>query len=126
MSRLLPDRALPSRALPSRALQLIHDFSKPVTHPRWRQSKPIITTYQMYLKFNHLFNTEFTGENLLQYRVLCKIIDTDWYHAYCYILKYGLTIYTRYSISENVLKMDGIEDADYSHCDYEYSYIEYD
>jgi hypothetical protein len=119
-------RALPSRALPSRALQIIHEYSRPLTRPDWRHSKPIITTYQMYLKFKHLFNIEFTGENLLQYRVLCKIIHTDWYDAYSYILKYGLTIYTKDYISGTVLKMDGIEDADYSHCDYEYSYIEYD
>ena len=88
------DRLLPSRALPSRAVQLINDYSKPATNPRWRQSKPIITSYQMYLKLKHLFDIEFTGENLLQYRVLCKIIDTDWYHAYSYILKYGLSIYS--------------------------------
>ena len=120
------DRALPTRALPSRALQLINEYSKPASHPIWRQSKPIITTYQMYLKFKYLFDIEFTGENLLQYRVLCKIIDTDWYHAYSYILKYGLSIYTKNYISKNVLKMDGIEDADYSHCTYENRYIDYD
>ena len=120
------NRLLPSRALPSRALQLINDYSKPATNPRWRQSKPIITTYQMYLKLKHLFYIEFTGENLLQYRVLCKIIDTDWYHAYSYVLKYGLSMYTRNTISETVLKMDGIVDADYSHYTYETRYIEYD
>jgi hypothetical protein len=41
--------ALPSRALPSRALYLIREYSKPITRPDWRDSKPIITKYQLYL-----------------------------------------------------------------------------
>jgi hypothetical protein len=42
--------SLPSRVLPSRALQIISEYSKPMTRPDWRQSKPIITTYYLYLK----------------------------------------------------------------------------
>jgi len=41
--------ALHSRALPSRALLLISEYSKPITRPDWRDSKPIITKYQLYL-----------------------------------------------------------------------------
>ena len=106
---------LSGRALPSRALLLISEYSKPLTRADWRQSKPIITTYQMYLKMKYLFDIEFTGEELLYYRVLCKIIDTEWYYAYTYVSKYGLSNYTRISISKYVLKMDGIKDGDYSH-----------
>lgn len=117
---------LSGRALPSRALLLISEYSKPLTRADWRQSKPIITTYQMYLKMKYLFDIEFTGEELLYYRVLCKIIDTEWYYAYTYVSKYGLSNYTRISISKHVLKMDGIKDADYSHYTNENRYIEYD
>jgi hypothetical protein len=41
--------ALPSRALPNRALYLISEYSKPMTRPDWRDSKPIITKYQLCL-----------------------------------------------------------------------------
>ena len=46
----LPSRALPNRILPSRALLIISEYSKPMTRPDWRQSKPLITTYYLYLK----------------------------------------------------------------------------
>lgn len=116
-----------SYSLPSHAIKLISDYSKPVTRPHWRHSKPIITTYQMYLKFKYLFDNDFTGEELLYYRVLCKIIHTEWYYAYSYVLKYGLSVYTKYYISKNVLKMDGIDDADYQHyTNSENRYIDYD
>ena len=42
-------QALPSRALPSRTLLLISEYSKPMTRPDWRESKPIITKYQLCL-----------------------------------------------------------------------------
>ncbi len=35
--------------LPSRALLLIREYSKPFTRPDWRDSKPLITRYQLYL-----------------------------------------------------------------------------
>ena len=37
------------QALPSRVLLLISEYSKPMTRPDWRKSKPIITKYQLYL-----------------------------------------------------------------------------
>ena len=37
-------------ALPCRALQIIREYAKPRTRPDWRQSKPIITTYHLYLE----------------------------------------------------------------------------
>ena len=40
---------LPSHALPSHALVLIREYSKPITRPDWRDSKPLITRYQLYL-----------------------------------------------------------------------------
>ena len=46
---MLPSHALPSHALPSHALVLIREYSKPITRPDWRDSKPLITRYQLYL-----------------------------------------------------------------------------
>ncbi len=123
---MLPGPMLPGPMLPSRALLLISEYSKPLTRVDWRQSKPIITTYQMYLKLKYLIDIEFTEKELLHYRVLCNIIRTDWYYAYTYVSKYGLSMYTRHSVSKHLLKMDGIEDADYSHYTNENRYIEYD
>jgi hypothetical protein len=42
--------SLPCRALPFRALLLIREYSQPITRPNWRKSKPIITTYHLYLE----------------------------------------------------------------------------
>ena len=115
-----------SYSLPSLAIKLISDYSKPVTRPDWRNSKPIITTYQMYLKLKYLIDIDFTGENLLHYRLLCRIIKTEWYYVYTYILKYGLTSFKRSCISKHVLKMDGIDDAECQHYTNNDRYIEYD
>ena len=41
---------LPCRSLPCRALLLIREYSRPLTRPDWRQSKPIISTYHLYLE----------------------------------------------------------------------------
>ena len=35
--------------LPSDVFALIRDYSLPITRPNWRQSKPILSTYQLYL-----------------------------------------------------------------------------
>ncbi len=47
---MLPSLTLPRTSLPSRALILIHEYSQPMTRPNWRKSKPIITTYHLYLE----------------------------------------------------------------------------
>jgi hypothetical protein len=80
--RALPSRALPSRALPSRALLLISEYSKPLTRSDWRESIPIITTSCLYdcvyylLDFNHKTPSKYS----LEYRLLCNILQTDWYY----------------------------------------------
>jgi hypothetical protein len=74
---------LPSYALPNRALSLIHDYSLPMTKPDWRNSKPIISTYHLYLSSTNVlyFNTQ----NKLRRIILNNIAYTDWYIAYAYI-----------------------------------------
>jgi hypothetical protein len=83
-----PSYALPSYALPSRALSLIHEYSQPLTKPDWRNSKPIISTYHLYLSSTNVlyFNTQ----NKLRRIVLNNIGNTEWYLEYEYIRSYGL------------------------------------
>jgi hypothetical protein len=85
MSRDLPSRDLPSRALPSRALLLISEYSKPLTRPDWKKSIPIITTSSLYNRVNYLlcFNHNSSSKYSLEYKLLCNIIQTDWYYMKC-------------------------------------------
>jgi hypothetical protein len=59
----LPSYTLPSYTLPSRALDLIHEYSRPMTKHNWRDSKPIISTYRLYLQVKNvkLANTKSMG-----------------------------------------------------------------
>ena len=80
----LPSFAFPSFALPSRAKQLISDYSKPVTNPEWRKSKPIITTYRLY-RFA-LFDRSSNLRDIL----INNIKQTEWYKIYRSILIHGI------------------------------------
>ena len=75
-----------SRALPSRALHLISEYSKPVTNPEWRYSRPIITTFRLYL-------TLFSRDTLLKKIILSNILHTNWFEMYLYIKHNGLDKY---------------------------------
>jgi hypothetical protein len=91
--RSLPCRSLPCRSLPCRALTLIRDYSRPMTRPDWRQSKPIITTYDLYLHVKYINpNDLFPPTELLHRVILHNILITDWYFNY-YIKKYGLSTF---------------------------------
>ena len=37
-----------SPSLPCRALSLIREYSKPLTHPEWRKSNPVISQYKLH------------------------------------------------------------------------------
>jgi hypothetical protein len=112
----LPSHALPSHALPSRALLLIHDYSRPMTRPDWRKSKPIISTYRLYLKVQYFYKSELKKSKQLLYRtILRSIYNTDWYCVFYYI---------RYDVASpeardfldttRLINMEGIEEALYS------------
>ena len=89
LKRELPKRALtcnsalPIRALPIRAVRLISEYSKPLTRPDWRESKPIITILKLYLII-----CPPTSE--LHYIVLNNMKQTEWCEMYYYIKRYGL------------------------------------
>jgi hypothetical protein len=61
--------------LPTRALSLISEYSKPMTKPNWRKSKPLTTPYQLY-------NNTLIRSGLLMYKLLMNIIETDWYNLH--------------------------------------------
>jgi hypothetical protein len=103
--------------LPFRALLLIHDYSRPMTRPNWRKSKPIITTYRLYTIINKTQN-KYKPIYLLLFN---KIQDTDWYYTCQYIQKNGLELYyleyfrqygVKYdSVIHNVEAIEGVTDA---------------
>ena len=72
---MLPCRALTECALPIRAVSLISEYSKPLTRPDWRKSKPLTTTYQLY-------NNTLIRDGLLMAHLLLNIIDTEWYYLH--------------------------------------------
>lgn len=68
--------------LPCRALTIIREYSKPMTRPDWRQSKPLTTTYQLY-------NNTLIRDGLLMAYLLMNIVETDWYYFHMHI-KYNI------------------------------------
>jgi len=89
-------------ALPVRALFLIREYSRPLTRPDWRQSKPIITTYNLYLHVTYINpNNLFPPTELLHRVILHNILITDWYFAYYYIKNYELSTFTKYYLMKN-------------------------
>ncbi len=100
--------------LPSRALLLIREYSKPLTRPDWRKSKPIITTYCLYLKVK-IFSyakLEVSPLDRLYLCISCNITDTDWYDVYTSISFYGLYNYLeRRNEDTYMTNADGIKDA---------------
>lgn len=67
-----------SHALPFRAVSLIREYSKPLTRPDWRQSKPIITTYRLYLvviqNYSDLYYNLLTNIWLIFYILILRIM----------------------------------------------------
>ena len=89
-------------ALPSRAITLIHEYSRPLTRPDWRQSKPIITTYDLYLHVKYIDPRNlFPPTEMLHRVILHNILNTDWYFNYYYNTKYNLTTIIGYNHSFN-------------------------
>ena len=101
---------------PPEILRLIREYSLPITRPNWRKSKPIITTYQMFLlaeRNNTYFWTYTIYEQLLEH-----IRETEWFYSYKTILEYGLDLYRRYYYkygvhSRNIHTIDGLQEALY-------------
>ena len=108
MDYTLPSHTLPSHTLPSRALLLIRDYSKPLTRPDWRKSKPLFTQFNIYL-FSISRNQKWSK---LKYNTFILITSTDWYRVFKYIKYYGLDKYYYNYGWNDVSHIDGMLDAD--------------
>jgi hypothetical protein len=82
----MSSRSLPCRSLPCRALTLIHEYSKPLTRPDWRNSKPIVTHYELYLHVKYTPN----DYKKIKRIILNNIHQTEWHRMYFYIKYIGL------------------------------------
>ena len=112
MSYALPCPSLPCPSLPYRALTLIREYSKPLTRPDWRKSKPIISSYQLYLHVKYIvYSLYLTPNKKLHNIILNNITNTEWYYAYVYIKSYGLCNYLHVYTNNNIINADGIQDA---------------
>ena len=111
---LLPKNLLPKNLLPKNVLEIIKEYSKPMTRPNWRESKPIITTYKLY-KLLHNSNKN-SNYNTLIIALCLNIIDTEWYYMFIMITYNGwyleLFANERFDNDYNkIIKIDGIKDA---------------
>ena len=87
-----------STFLPSNVLQLINEYSKPLTHPEWRESKPIISGYDlMNFVSTSKYDKKYKNNFKLHYLILNNITETEWYtkwyKMYKYIELYGIEDY---------------------------------
>ena len=99
-----------SRVLPVNVLHMIKEYSRPLTKPNWRKSKPIITTYKLYM---YLLPRKFKSYNLCII-ILNNIQQTDWYDMYTFIKIKGINRYYKRDdkvYSSKILLIDGIQDA---------------
>jgi len=102
---------MPLCVLPLRVLNIIKEYSRPLTKSNWRQSKPIISTYQLYLTCR--INNEY------KFKLFCIIIDniqrTDWYYVYIFIKNKGIHRYCYYHnvCDSTIVNLDGITEAVY-------------
>jgi hypothetical protein len=96
--------------LPFNALRIIKEYSRPLTKPDWRKSKPIITIYKLYL---HSLPRNVRSYNLTLV-ILKNIQQTDWYDMYNFIKIRGINSYYKRDdkiYSSKILHIDGIQDA---------------
>ena len=108
----LPTYTLPSYKLPSRALVLIREYSRPMTRPDWRDSKPIISTYRLYLQVKNIKLANTISMGRLYQNIFYNISNTEWYFVYVYITYHGVCEYLeRGDCNIHITYADGIKDA---------------
>lgn len=106
--------SLLNHSLPCRVLSLINEYSRPMTRPDWRNSKPIITQYKLYeYLIKHPIDNTFTkSPDRLYQTTLYHIAETDWYFAFTYIRFYGINRYIeRMDGDDHLIYADGIQTA---------------
>ena len=91
--------------LPSRALLLINEYSKPLTRPDWRQSKPILSVYDLYRTVYASWD-----EDELHYILYRNLKNTYWYDIYWCIKIHGVYMCcSRYNITRCDIRKLGIQ-----------------
>jgi len=105
--------------LPYRALLLIREYSKPLTRPDWRESKPIMSTYKIYLYTRPCHINLFIK---IKFKYLCKIIflnimQTDWHRLYVDITRIGINNASiQFNIPiKKIIQIDGLLEANKYH-----------
>ena len=108
---------LPNSLLPLRALTLIREYSKPLTRPDWRQLKPLVSSYGIYLHTRPLIFP--TVPIKIKFYHLCKIImrnimQTDWYNLYIVIQHIGIyNTALQYNLPyKKISQIEGLLEAD--------------
>lgn len=110
--------------LPDDVLALIRAFSKPLTRPNWRQSKPIISTYQLFLvTIKKIKKIEDSWQFTRYDDLYTNIKGTDWYWSYTNLRDFGLNIYFRHhqyyygeaTTIQHLNRVDGLDDAILQH-----------
>lgn len=100
----LPSHALPSYILPSHVQALIRDYSKPITRPDWRSSKPIVSVADLYRSVYTSWD-----ENDLHFVIYRNIKKTFWYAVYWDMKLYGeYKCCCRYNITNQDITNMGI------------------
>jgi hypothetical protein len=114
-------RALPTYTLPSRAVALISEYSKPLTRPEWRKSKPILTIHMLYQELIHMLRAYVKNATVIKrliIMILINIENTEWFWMYDTIRNNGLHgYYAMYfdeygvNVDYNIRDIDGIQFA---------------
>ena len=112
-----------SCVLPFHVVALIGEYSKPLTRPEWRKSKPIITTHMLYQELIHMYRVRAYVKNAtvikrLLTMILINIENTEWFWMYDTIRNNGLHgYYAMYfdeygvNVDYNIRDIDGIQFA---------------
>jgi hypothetical protein len=96
--------------LPKNVIELINEYSKPMTRPNWRKSKPIISGYDLMMCISN-------PKSKLQYLILNNITKTywyiEWYRIQDYIKYYGIDNYCQYHNKkyDDIIRINGIQFA---------------
>uniref|UniRef100_A0A6C0JIA4 Uncharacterized protein n=1 Tax=viral metagenome TaxID=1070528 RepID=A0A6C0JIA4_9ZZZZ len=90
--------------LPSNVLRLIKEYSKPITRPNWRNSKPIVSVYEIYMGVYTSWD-----QDDLHYLIYRNIKKTYWYDIYWRIKVAGLYLCCKeYNITARDIEELGI------------------
>jgi hypothetical protein len=102
---------------PPEIVTIISEYAKPRTRPNWRQSKPIISSYKLFLLATE--KVEQTRVYTMYDSLLSNIKETEWFFDFETIAYRGLDKYYSNYFREhgphanirNIFETDGFRDA---------------